>query len=161
MDCDTVRDLAPLFVLDALEPDEAAAVRAHLAECEDAHAELQELAEAAGSMSLAVEPVEPPAALKPRLLAAAEADLREGRHPSVATPAVAPSTVAPSAVASTTASASATAPATVAPLPGTARDASVTNADDPAGSAGSKHLAPPVDLRLERERRRFRLASLG
>lgn len=84
MDCDTVRDLAPLYVLGALESDEAAAVREHLATCDDAHAELLELAEPAGSLLLAPEPAEPPAALKGRLLAAAEADLRAGRHPSTA-----------------------------------------------------------------------------
>ena len=38
--CDEVRDLAPLFVLDALEPDEMAAIRDHLAGCPDAHLEL-------------------------------------------------------------------------------------------------------------------------
>jgi anti-sigma-K factor RskA len=86
MDCETVRELAPLYVLGVLEPDEAAAVREHVAGCDDVHAELQELAEAAGSLLLAVEPAEPPAALKSRLLAAAEADLREGRHPATATP---------------------------------------------------------------------------
>ena len=89
MDCDTVRDLAPLYVLGVLEPDEAAAVREHLATCPDVHAELEELAEPAGSLLLAEEPVEPPAGLKFRLMAAAEADLREGRHPSTAAPAAA------------------------------------------------------------------------
>src|SRR4051812_42279701 len=159
MDCDTVRDLAPLFVLDALEPDETAAVRAHLADCDDAHAELQELAEAAGSLSLLVEPVEPSAGLKSRLLAAAGAHPRDGRHPSVAS-AAAPSTVTPAAVASTIASATASAPATAAPPPGAGSAADATS-DVRAARDDATHLAPPVDLRLERDRRRFRLASLG
>jgi anti-sigma-K factor RskA len=130
MDCETVRDLAPLYVLGALEPDEAAAVRDHVASCDDVHAELQELAEPAGTLLLAVEPSEPPAALKSRLLAAAEADLREGRHPS-------------------TAAGSASGAAAVMPQPAAAR------------AEVAEPVAPPVDLRAKRERRRFRLATLG
>ena len=80
--CDEVRDLAPLFVFDALEPDEMAAVREHLAGCSDAHLELLELGEAGTALLETVEPAEPPARLKASLLAAAEADLAEGRHPS-------------------------------------------------------------------------------
>ena len=86
MDCDEIRDLAPLYVLGVLEPDEAAAVRDHLATCDDAHAELLELAEPAGSLLLAPDPADPSPALRTRLMAAAEADLREGRHPATAQP---------------------------------------------------------------------------
>ena len=82
--CDEIRDLAPLFVTGALDPDEMDAVREHLAGCDDAHAELLELGEAATSLLETVEPAEPPAALKSRLLAAAAADLESGRHPSTA-----------------------------------------------------------------------------
>ena len=42
--CDEVRDLAASFVLDALEPDEADALRDHLAWCPQAHEEMIELA---------------------------------------------------------------------------------------------------------------------
>ena len=82
--CDEIRDLAPLFVTGALDPDEMDAVREHLAGCDDAHAELLELGEAATALLETVEPAEPPAALKSRLLAAAAADLESGRHPSTA-----------------------------------------------------------------------------
>jgi hypothetical protein len=82
--CDEVRDLAPLLVLDALEPDEMAAVREHLPGCPDAHLELLELGEAATALLETVEPAAPPARLKASLLAAAAADLAEGRHPSSA-----------------------------------------------------------------------------
>ena len=140
MDCDTVRELAPLYVLGVLEPDEAAAVREHLATCPDVHAELQELAEPAGSLLLAEEPVEPSAGLKSRLMAAAEADLREGRHPSTADPAsVAASTAAVAERAAEPAAEPVVSPRPAAPTP----------------------AAPPIDLRVERERRRFRLATLG
>lgn len=84
LDCDAVRDVAPLFVAGALEPAAAAAVREHLAGCDDPHPELLELGEAVTALLEAIEPAEPPAALKTRLLGDAEADLREGRHPSAA-----------------------------------------------------------------------------
>ncbi|HEU0243670.1 MAG TPA: anti-sigma factor [Candidatus Limnocylindrales bacterium] len=82
--CDEVRDLAPLFVLDALGPDDMDAVRGHLAGCADAHLELLELGEAGTALLETAEPAEPPARLRSRLLAAAAADLAEGRHPSTA-----------------------------------------------------------------------------
>ncbi len=91
--CDEIRDLAPLFVTGALDPDEMDAVREHLAGCDDAHAELLELGEAATALLETTEPVEPPAALKPRLMAAAAADLAEGRHPA-STVGAAPGSVA-------------------------------------------------------------------
>ena len=40
--CDDVREMAGSFVLGALDPAEEAAVRAHLATCDDAHAEIAE-----------------------------------------------------------------------------------------------------------------------
>jgi anti-sigma-K factor RskA len=83
-DCDAVRDLADLYALGALDAGEADAVRAHLSTCADPHAELVAAASTASALLEAVEPVEPPAGLRARLLAAAEADLRTGRHPSTA-----------------------------------------------------------------------------
>ncbi len=79
--CDEVRELAPMFVTGALDPDEMDAVRAHLADCEDAHAEILELGEAAAALLETAEPAEPPASLKPRLMAAAQADLRRRSPP--------------------------------------------------------------------------------
>ncbi len=144
MDCETVRELAPLYVLGVLEPDEAAAVREHVAGCDDVHAELEELAGAAGSLLLAAEPVEPPAALKSRLLAAADADLREGRHPSTA--------------ATTAAAAS---PAAVPPVaPTVARPTPVPPVETPRPVTPAPRTAP-ISLEVERERRRFRWATIG
>jgi hypothetical protein len=93
--CDEVRDLAPMVVTGALDPDVMDAVREHVAGCDDAHAELQELGEATTALLETVEPVEPPAALKGRLMAAAEADLVEGRHPATAVPERVPAEPAP------------------------------------------------------------------
>jgi hypothetical protein len=78
MTCEQARDLAAGFVLGALEADEEAAVREHLATCDQPHPEFGELgsvvallAESLGARDL----VEPPPALRARILAAAAADL--------------------------------------------------------------------------------------
>jgi hypothetical protein len=129
--CDEIRDLAPMFVTGALDPDDMAAVREHLADCDDAHAEVLGLGEAATALLESVEPVEPPASIKPRLLAAAEADLAAGRHPSTAAPERVPA--AAPAIEPATQVASAVA-------------ADGARTDGPATS-------PPVDLAAERSRR--------
>ena len=72
--CREVEDLAPAFVLGALEPSEMETVRNHLAACPEAHPEMAELGSAAASMLLAVPQVEPPAALGSRILEAARRD---------------------------------------------------------------------------------------
>ena len=77
LSCDSVRDVAASFVLDALPEDEMAAVREHLATCPEPHPEIAELADAVPVLHAAVRPAEPPAALKDRIMAAAAADLEE------------------------------------------------------------------------------------
>ena len=94
--CDEVRDLAAGFVLDALSADEAAAVRAHLASCSDPHVEIDELAAVLPVLGESVPVIEPPAALKARIMEAAEADLEERRaEAAVAVAVPAPAAVAP------------------------------------------------------------------
>lgn len=88
--CDEVRDLAASFVLDALEPDEADALRDHLAWCPQAHEEMIELASVLPVLAETVPVVKPPAGLGSRIRAAAEAELAAGRG------AVAAATPAPS-----------------------------------------------------------------
>lgn len=73
--CDDVRELAGAYVLGALEPADEAAVRAHLASCPDAHAEIAEVGSVLPVFDESVPQVAPPAALKTRLMAAAAADL--------------------------------------------------------------------------------------
>jgi anti-sigma-K factor RskA len=73
--CDEVRDLAGSFVLGALDGDEAAAVREHLATCPEAHEEIAELGGVVPVLAASVPVVEPPSGLKARVLAAAQADL--------------------------------------------------------------------------------------
>jgi len=75
--CDEIRDLAGSFVLGALDADEAAAVREHLATCPEAHEEIAELGGVVPVLAASAPIVEPPAGLKARVLAAAQADLDE------------------------------------------------------------------------------------
>ena len=84
--CDEVREMAGAFVLGALDPAEAAAVRAHLATCDDAHEEIAELGGVLPALAESVPVVEPPEGLKARIMAAAAADLEE-RTAGVATTA--------------------------------------------------------------------------
>ena len=93
---DEVVELAAPYVLGALEPDEEAAVREHLRSCPESHAEFEEVGSVVPALAEAVEPMEPPAALKSRILAAAAAD-RTSPAPVVAAPAPAPS-VAPAPI---------------------------------------------------------------
>jgi anti-sigma factor RsiW len=83
--CAEVLDLAPGFVLGALEPAEMAAVRLHLAACPEAHAEVLELGSVVPALFESVEMNEPSAALRGRILEAARAGRSAG---ATATPTV-------------------------------------------------------------------------
>jgi hypothetical protein len=115
MACDDVRDLAPGYVLDALEPAEAAAVREHLATCPNPHPEFAELGGVVPYLaeSAALDPVEPPAALRDRIMAAAAADLEARGEASPAAPVAAPPAATPRAAAPPVAAAT---PAAAAPI---------------------------------------------
>lgn len=80
---DEVVDLTAAFVLGALDEDEMAAVRAHVASCADPHAELDELGGMVAVLQAGLRPVEPPPALKDRIMAAAAADLEARRREAV------------------------------------------------------------------------------
>lgn len=82
---DEAVQLAAGYVLGALEPGEEAAVREHLRSCPESHVEFEELGSVVPALAEAVEPVEPPAALRSRILAAAAAE-RTGAAPTVAAP---------------------------------------------------------------------------
>jgi anti-sigma factor RsiW len=79
MSCDRVRELAPGFVLGALDAAEMAAVHEHLIACRQPHQELRELGGVLPYLAVALEPVEPPARLRAAVIAAAQADL--AAHP--------------------------------------------------------------------------------
>ncbi|MHB8674320.1 MAG: anti-sigma factor [Candidatus Limnocylindrales bacterium] len=90
MTCDEARDLAPAYVLGALERDEEQTVRGHLATCPHAHEEFAELGSVVPALDVPIELVEPPASLRDRIMAAAAVDLAERRS--------APSSMAAAAV---------------------------------------------------------------
>jgi hypothetical protein len=73
-------DLAPGYVLGALEPSEEAAVREHLRTCQEPHVDFAELGGVVPYLVEAdLELVEPPASLGDRIMAAAAADLAARR----------------------------------------------------------------------------------
>lgn len=88
------RDFAAAYVLGALEPAEEAAVREHLLSCPEPHDEFAELGGVVQYLAEIpdLEMVEPPAALRDRIMAAAAADLaaRAGAAGSAKAPLTAP-----------------------------------------------------------------------
>ena len=95
MTCDEVRELAGSFVLGALPPADADAVRAHLDTCDDAHAEIRELGGVLPLLDESVPVVEPSAALRARIMSVAAADLAGRAATPVPVPAAATSTPEP------------------------------------------------------------------
>jgi hypothetical protein len=93
---DEAIELAAGYVLRALDPADEAAVREHLAACDEPHPEYEELGGVATALLADVPLVEPPAALRDRILDAARADLAERPQAVPAAPPSAP-TVFPSA----------------------------------------------------------------
>jgi anti-sigma-K factor RskA len=69
-----MRDLLGAFALGAVDGEDAAALRAHLATCAECQAELAELWAAVETLPETIEPMEPPPALRGRIAAAALAE---------------------------------------------------------------------------------------
>jgi anti-sigma-K factor RskA len=67
---DELRDLVPIYALDALDGDEELEVRSHLEACQPCRMLLESHVQAAASLALTAEPVTPPAALRSRLMTA-------------------------------------------------------------------------------------------
>lgn len=68
-------EFAGLYALDALTPDEKAAVDAHIAACTEDHSEFAELGGVAPALASVAEPAGAPAALKRRVLESYRADV--------------------------------------------------------------------------------------
>jgi hypothetical protein len=75
--CEELEELAGALALDAALPEEVADAREHLRTCTRAHDAVRELTATATVLALAAEPVDPPARLRERILAAARADLAQ------------------------------------------------------------------------------------
>jgi hypothetical protein len=73
--CEKARELAPAFVLGALEPREERAVRDHLATCPEVHDEVAAFGGVVAHLADSVDLVEAPVGLRERVLAAAAADV--------------------------------------------------------------------------------------
>lgn len=78
---DQLRELVPIYALDALSGDEELEVRAHLQSCPDCQQRLETYQEAAGTLALSAEPVAPPAALRQRVLEQVAKSPRPGLQP--------------------------------------------------------------------------------
>lgn len=87
MTCDEIDELAGAIALDAIPPDEWPAINEHLATCPRGHPHVRELREVAVLLLEAAPPVEPPAALRGRILAAARAEAAEEGAPAPPAPA--------------------------------------------------------------------------
>jgi hypothetical protein len=83
------RDLLGAFALGAVDAEEAATVRAHLASCAECQAEMAELWLAVDSLPGMIEPMEPPPALRDRIAAAIMADAASSA-PASPVPSAAP-----------------------------------------------------------------------
>jgi len=103
MNCDTVRELAPAFVLGALTPAEEQQVREHLATSGEPHPEFEAFGGVVHYFDETVELIEPPASLKERVLTAvaAEPQARQSGGPAERTraPVAAPPLAAPPVLA--------------------------------------------------------------
>jgi anti-sigma-K factor RskA len=88
MTCSDLEELAAAFALGAMDPDEEAAVRVHLDDCQQEHPELREALGAGIVMAESLEPVAPSVALRDRLMATIErtpqAHRPTARQPSTA-----------------------------------------------------------------------------
>jgi anti-sigma-K factor RskA len=69
LSCAEVAELAGLYVLDALEPAERAAVGAHLATCTKAHEDITSLGGVVPALAFIADPIDAPADVKSRVMA--------------------------------------------------------------------------------------------
>jgi anti-sigma factor RsiW len=88
--CADATELAAGFVLGALDPADAAAVREHLAGCPEVHAEFAEMGGVVPALLDAVDAVQPPADLGARIRAAAESELAAAARLTAPTASPAP-----------------------------------------------------------------------
>jgi anti-sigma-K factor RskA len=78
LSCEEVAELAGLYVLDALEPAERVAFEAHLATCSEAHEEIASLGGVVPALASMADPIDAPADLKSKVMAAYERENAQG-----------------------------------------------------------------------------------
>ena len=90
LDCSTADELAAAYAFGALDSDDDRAMSAHLATCDQPHAEAREMIGAAAVLPAMLEPVAPSAALRDRLMATVAATPQLHRLPIMPRRGVAP-----------------------------------------------------------------------
>jgi anti-sigma-K factor RskA len=155
--CDEVRELAGAYVLGALEPAEAAAVRSHLTSHPDGHPEIAEVGAVVPALAEIVPIVEPPDGLKTRIMAAAAADLaaRGGSAGTVSTEVPFP----PASDGEAAPAERAGAPATAAPAERVSAPATAAPAERVSAPATAAPVAFPGPE--ERDARRARTSPVA
>jgi anti-sigma-K factor RskA len=81
--CADVDALSGALALGAVDGDELRAARDHLATCQEPHAELRSLLGADAALAASLEPIQPPAGLRDRLMATVAEAPQEGAAPRV------------------------------------------------------------------------------
>jgi anti-sigma factor RsiW len=74
MEDEELHELAALYALDALDPEDERVFERHLSGCERCRREVESLRDAAGALAYVADPAEPPPGLNQRILAAARAE---------------------------------------------------------------------------------------
>lgn len=82
MNCEEFEELSGAFALGALPEDELRAAREHLASCGKSHAEAREMQAIAAGLANAAPEMEPPPALKTRLMNAIRSEAEQPPEPS-------------------------------------------------------------------------------
>lgn len=80
LDCSAIDELAASYALGAVEPAEERAISSHLATCEEPHADARSLIDVAGVLPSSLDPVEPSARLRERMMATVAATPQDHRH---------------------------------------------------------------------------------
>jgi hypothetical protein len=80
MSCDRISELAPGYVLGALDTDDMIEVRDHLSRCRQPHSEIAEMGGVVPYLAETIEPIEPPAWLRESVLSAARSDVDARRR---------------------------------------------------------------------------------
>ena len=83
LDCSAVDELAASYAFGAVEPAEERAISSHLATCDEPHAEARSLIDVAGVLPSSLDPIEPSAGLRERMMATVAATPQDHR-PAVA-----------------------------------------------------------------------------
>lgn len=145
MTCADVEELAGLYVLDALEPEEMAAVSSHLQRCPEAHQVFADLASTSSELIASIEPQDAPAGMRDRVMAAVASTPQQ---PDIAGLDVAPGVVPdPALQGAANEGTPPTVPLTAPALPAAIAPNAGAVVEPPAESWLQRHLGRRTDRR--------------